>query len=316
MEKCADLLPDYFSFVKGLVDSQDLSLNISREMLQHDRQLKMIAKNIEKKIKSELEKMLNTNREEYNKFFDAFGTQIKYGVYADYGINKDELKDLVLFYSANLEKKITFKEYIETMKESQNEIYYACGETIDKINMLPQVETVKEKGYDILYLTENIDEFVVQALMQYEEKKFMNVSDNTLDLSTEEEKAEMKKSNEENKAMFDIMKECIGNDIFGIQFTNKLKSHPVCLTSEGPVSVEMEKVLNAMPTGNTIKAKTILEINANHPITEKLKDLYENDKESLKEYAKVLYAQARLIEGLTIDNPTELSNLICKIMTK
>lgn len=316
MEKCADLLPDHFSFVKGLVDSQDLSLNISREMLQHDRQLKMIAKNIEKKIKSELEKMLSTNRAEYDKFFDAFGTQIKYGVYADYGINKDELKDLVLFYSANNEKKITFKEYIENMKDGQNEIYYACGETIDKINMLPQVETVKEKGYDILYLTENIDEFVVQALMQYENKKFMNVSDNTLDLSSEEEKEQIKKSNEENKAMFDIMKECIGNDIFGIQFTNKLKSHPVCLTSEGPVSVEMEKVLNSMPTGNTIKAKTILEINANHPITNKLKDLYNTDKEALKDYTKVLYAQARLIEGLTIDNPTELSNLICKIMTK
>lgn len=316
MEKCADLLPDHFSFVKGLVDSQDLSLNISREMLQHDRQLKIIAKNIEKKIKSELEKMLSTNRAEYDKFFDAFGTQIKYGVYADYGINKDELKDLVLFYSANNEKKITFKEYIENMKDGQNEIYYACGETIDKINMLPQVETVKEKGYDILYLTENIDEFVVQALMQYENKKFMNVSDNTLDLSSEEEKEQIKKSNEENKAMFDIMKECIGNDIFGIQFTSKLKSHPVCLTSEGPVSVEMEKVLNSMPTGNTIKAKTILEINANHPITNKLKDLYNTDKEALKDYTKVLYAQARLIEGLTIDNPTELSNLICKIMTK
>ena len=281
MEKCADLLPDHYSFVKGLVDSQDLSLNISREMLQHDRQLKMIAKNIEKKIKSELEKLQKDNREEYEKLFTAFGSQ-----------------------------------YVDNMKDGQDTIYYACGETIDKINMLPQVEAVKEKEYDILYLTENIDEFVVQALMEYEGKKFMNVSNNTLDLGTEEEKAKIKKDNDENKGMFDIMKECIGNDIFGIQFTNKLKSHPVCLTSEGPVSVEMEKVLNAMPNANTIKAKTILEINAEHPIVDKLKDLYQNDKEALKDYTKVLYAQARLIEGLSIENPTEISNLMCKIMTK
>ena len=316
MEKCSDLLPDHFSFVKGLVDSQDLSLNISREMLQHDRQLKMIAKNIEKKIKSELEKMLNSSREEYEKLFDAFGSQLKYGVYANYGINKDELKDLIMFHSANKDKKITLKEYVENMKEGQDTIYYACGETIDKINMLPQVEAVKEKEYDILYLTENIDEFVVQALMEYDSKKFMNVSDNTLDLGTTEEKEQIKKDNEANKGMFDIMKECIGNDIFGIQFTNKLKSHPVCLTSEGPVSVEMEKVLSAMPNGGNVKAKTVLEININHPIVEKLKDLYTTDKETLKEYTKVLYAQARLIEGLSVDNPTELSNLICKIMTK
>ena len=316
MDKCSDLLPDYFGFVKGVVDSDDLSLNISREILQQDRQLKLIASNIEKKIKSELESMLKDERDKYEKFFKEFGMQLKLGVYNDYGMHKDELKDLLLFYSSKDEKYITLKEYVSSMKDDEENIYYACGETIDKINMLPQVEKVKDKGYNILYLTEYVDEFAIKSLMEYDGKKFVNVSEENLDLDTEEEKKEIKKINDENKEMLNSMKEIIGSDISDVRFTHRLKNHPVCLVSEGPVSIEMQKVLNAMPTDQSINAKIILEINSSHKIADKLKELYKSDKEKFNEYTKILYSQSRLIEGLSIENPTEISNLICDLLSK
>lgn len=316
MDKCEDLLPDCYGFVRGLVDSPDLSLNISREMLQHDRQLKIIAKNLDKKIKSELLDMLHKNREDYEKFFTTFGTTLKFGVYNDFGLNKDNLKDLLMFHSSTENKLVTLDEYVDRMKEGQDKIYYACGETVDKIELLPQVEAVKEKGYEILYLTENIDEFVVQVLMEHKEKKFINVCANDVDLDTDEEKEALKKENEENKDMFTLMKETIGEGVQEVRFTHRLKNHPVCLTSEGALSVEMEKVINSMPNDQKVKAQTVLEINDSHPIAQKIKDLYVNDKEALKKYTQVLYAQARLIEGLPVENPTQISNLICEIIAK
>ena len=315
MEKCKDLLPDYFSFVKGIVDSPDLSLNISREILQQDRQLKTIAKNIEKKIKSELENMLGKDREQYEKFYKTFGLQLKFGVYNDFGINKDKLKDLLMFYSSTEKKLVTLKEYVMRMKENQNKIYYACGETVDKIDMLPQVEGVKSKEYEILYLTDEIDEFVLQVLMNYEEKEFANVSANNIDLDNKEDKEKLEKLNEESKDMFSFMQEVIP-DVSKVCFTNRLKDHPVCLTTEGAISVEMQKVINALPNNKSIQAKTLLEINENHPIAQKIKKLFENDKEELKKYTKILYAQAKLIEGLDVDNPTEISNIICELISK
>ncbi len=316
MEKCDKLLPDYFSFVKGLVDTPDVSLNISREMLQQDKNVGIIAKNIESKIKKELEEMLKEKREDYEKFFKTFGIQLKFGIYNNYGMNKDSLKDLIMFYSSKEEKLVTLKEYVERMKEGQDKIYYAAGETIDKINLLPQVEAVKDKDFEILYLTEYVDEFALQMLGEYEGKKFVNVSSENLDLETEEEKEELKKNNEASKKMFDVMKDALKNDVKEIRFTKKLKNHPVCLTSDGNVSVEMEKVINAMPTDEKVKAETILEINENHPIVGKLKALYENDKEELSKYTKILYSQARLIEGLPVENPTEICNLICELISK
>lgn len=316
MDKCEDLLPDCYGFVRGLVDSPDLSLNISREMLQHDRQLKIIAKNLDKKIKSELLDMLHKNREDYEKFFTTFGTTLKFGVYNDFGLNKDNLKDLLMFHSSTENKLVTLDEYVDRMKEGQDKIYYACGETVDKIELLPQVEAVKEKGYEILYLTENIDEFVVQVLMEHKEKKFINVCANDVDLDTDEEKEALKKENEKNKDMFTLMKETIGEGVQEVRFTHRLKNHPVCLTSEGALSVEMEKVINSMPNDQKVKAQTALEINDSHPIAQKIKDLYVNDKEALKKYTQVLYAQARLIEGLPVENPTQISNLICEIIAK
>ena len=316
MDKCEELLPDYYSFVKGLVDSPDLSLNISREMLQQDRQLKTLAKSIEKKINNELNKMLNDERDEYIKFFNNFGSQLKFGVYDNFGANKDTLKDLIMFYSSTEKKLVTLREYVARMKEEQKEIYYACGETVDKIDMLPQVEKVKDKGYEILYFTENVDEFVIQTLREYSEKKFTNVCTDSLDLDTEEEKAKLKEENESNKDMLETMKTALGDEVQVVRFTNKLKNHPVCLTSEGAISLEMEKVINAMPTDQNIKAQKVLEINASHPIANKLKELYEKDKELLNEYSKILYSQARLIEGMSVENPTEISNIICDILSK
>ena len=316
MDKCEDLLPDCYAFVRGLVDSPDLSLNISREMLQHDRQLKIIAKNLDKKIKSELLDMLHKNREDYEKFFTTFGTTLKFGVYNDFGLNKDNLKDLLMFHSSTENKLVTLDEYVDRMKEGQDKIYYACGETVDKIELLPQVEAVKEKGYEILYLTENIDEFVVQVLMEHKEKKFINVCANDVDLDTDEEKEALKKENEENKDMFTLMKETIGEGVQEVRFTHRLKNHPVCLTSEGALSVEMEKVIKSRPNDQKVKAQTALEINDSHPIAQKIKELYVNDKEALKKYTQVLYAQARLIEGLPVENPTQISNLICEIIAK
>ena len=315
MDKCSDLLPDYFGFVKGVVDSDDLSLNISREILQQDRQLKLIASNIEKKIKSELESMLKDERDKYEKFFKEFGMQLKLGVYNDYGMHKDELKDLLLFYSSKDEKYITLKEYVSSMKDDEENIYYACGETIDKINMLPQVEKVKDKGYNILYLTEYVDEFALMTLRSYEEKEFKNVCSENANLETEEEKKELEAKNNESKEMFTFMQEAIP-DVKAIKFTNRLKNHPVCLSSEGDISVEMEKTMKNMPFDNGVTANKVLEINENHEIAKKIKDLYANDKEELKNYTKILYAEARLIEGLSIENPTEISNLICEYLAK
>ena len=296
MEKCSDLLPDYFSFVKGLVDSPDLSLNISREMLQQDRQLKTLAKNIEKKINSELTKMLKENRDGYVKLFTNFGSQIKFGVYDKWGANKESLKDLLMFYSSTEKKLVTLSEYVSRMKEDQKDIYYACGETVDKIDMLPQVEKIKDKGYEILYFTENIDEFVINTLSEYSNKKFVNICTDELDIDTQEEKDKLKKENEENKEMLEAMKSALSDDVQVVRFTNRLKNHPVCLTSEGGISLEMEKVINSMPTDQNVKAQKVLEINEDHPIAQKLKKIYAEDKELLKEYTKILYSQARLIE--------------------
>ena len=317
MNKCSELLPEYFGFVKGLVDSPDLSLNISREMLQHDRQLRVIAKNLENKIRTELQNMLKNDREEYEKFFNTFGMQLKYGTYDNYGMNKDKLKDLLMFHSSAEKKLVTLDEYVSRMKEGQDTIYYASGESVDKIDMLPQVEGVKDKGYEILYLAENVDEFIMQTLQEYNGKKFANVCADNIDLETKEEKEELQKVNDENKDMFEVMKEAVGEEVDKVRYTHKLKNHPVCITSEGAISVKMEKVINAMPNNEEkVKAQTILEINENHPIAKKIKELYASNKEELKEYTKVLYAQARLIEGLPIENPTEISNLICNLIAK
>ena len=284
--------------------------------MQHDRQLKVIAKNIENKIRSELQNMLKNEREEYEKFFNIFGMQLKYGTYNNYGMDKDKLKDLLMFYSSTEKKLVTLGEYVSRMKEGQESIYYACGESIDKIDLLPQVDSIKDRGYEILYLSASVDEFVMQILQEYEGKKFANVCADNIDLETAEEKEEIKKANEDDKEMFDFMKEAVGGDVDKVRYTHKLKNHPICLTSEGALSVKMEKVINAMPNEESVKAQTILEINKNHPIVNKWKELYQNDKEGLKEYTKILYAQARLIEGLPIENPTEISNMVCKIISK
>lgn len=316
MDKCEELLPDYFAFVKGLVDSEDISLNISREILQQDYQVKLIAKSIESKIKKELESMLKEDREKYDNFFKNFGMQLKFGIYNDYGMHKEVLKDLIMFYSSSEEKLVTLKEYISRMKKDQEKIFYACGESIDKIGLLPQVEGVKDKGYEVLYLTEYVDEFALQMLMEYEGKQFANICSENINLDSEDEKKELESKNKKGKKMFEEMISAIHEEVAEIKYTNKLKNHPVCLTSKGNVSVEMEKVINSMPTDEKIKAETILEINENHPIVKKLENLYKNDKEKLGKYAKVLYAQARLIEGLPIDNPTEITNLICEVITE
>ncbi len=315
MEKCADLLPDHFSFVKGLVDSEDLSLNISREMLQHDRQLKIIAKNIEKSIKNELTKLLKNKREDYEKFFSVFGLQLKFGIYQSYGATKDILQDLLLFSSSFEGKKVTLEEYVSRMKEDQKYIYYACGESIQKIEMLPQTELVRDKGYEILYCTDNVDEFVLKVLLNYKEKQFKSVSDKDLDLETAEEKEEIKKQSEDSKEMFEFMTKALEGKIKEVRISNRLKTHPVCLSSDGAVSIEMEKVLNAMPQNNEkVSAEKALELNANHPVFETLKNLYGKDNDKLEKYAKLLYSQALLIEGLGLENPTEFSNLVCELM--
>ena len=312
MDKCADLLPDYFSFVKGLVDSADLSLNISREMLQHDHQLKIIAKAIDKKIKNELTKMLKNDREKYEKFFKTFGLQLKYGVYANYGMEKDGLKDLLLFKTSADEKPTTLKEYVGRMAESQNDIYYACGDNEQKIALLPQVEAVKAKGYEVLYFTDEVDEFAVQMLMEYDGKHFVNVCKDDLDLSTDAEKEAMTKKNEDAKGLLDKMKEALDGKVTAVKLTNKLGSHPVCLSAEGYVSLEMEKVLNSMPGANQgVKAQLVLEVNADHPIVEKLKSV---DDDTLKKYTNLLYSSARLIAGLDLENPTEFSDNLAALI--
>lgn len=318
MEKCADLLPDWFSFVKGVVDSEDLSLNISRELLQQDRQLKIIAKNLEKSIKNELAKLLKNDREKYEKFYSVFGLQFKFGIYQSYGAANETLKDLLMFPSSFDGKNVTLKEYVSRMKEDQKEIYYACGETKERIEMLPQLEKIKDKGYEVLYFTQDVDEFAIKVMINYDGKPFKSISDADLDLDTEEEKEEAKKLDEENKDMFTFMQEAIADKVKTVRLSKKLKTHPVCLSSDGSITIEMEKVLNAMPQndGNKVKAEKALEINPNHPIFEKLKDLYANDKDKLKDYTKLLYDQALLIEGMSIDNPVEFANLVCELMTK
>ncbi len=315
MEKCSDLLPDYFSFVKGVVDTEDLSLNISREMLQKSKSLNLIAKNIESKIRKELEMMLKEDRETYESFFQTFGMQLKYGVYDNYGMNKDKLQDLIMFYSSKREKLITLKEYVEKMKEEQDKIYYAAGTSVEKIDTLPQVEQIKEKDYDILYLTDYIDEFVLSAIYEYDNKTFVNIEKDDLDLETEEEKENTKKINEENTDLLKEMQEVIP-EVKEVRFTNKLKTHPVCLTSVGDISIEMQKVFEAMPNTPNMKAETILEINEKHPIANKLKELYQTDKDTFNKYTKILYSEAKMVAGLPIDNPTEISNLICDVIAK
>ena len=314
MDKCSDLLPDYFSFVKGIVDSEDISLNISRETMQSDKQIKVIARSLETKIKKELVDMLKNERDNYIKFYEAFGEQLKYGIYSSYGMNKEVLQDLLLFYSSRKEKLITLDEYLEDM--SDDTIYYASGETIDKIKMLPNVINALNSNKNVLFLTNYLDEFVIKVLGTYKDKKFMNVLSSEFDLSTEEEKENLKKVNEDNKSMLDKMTSILNNQVKNVRFTNKLKDHAVCLTSEGDVSLEMEKVLNAMPNGESVKANKILEINENSKIADKLKELYASNSEELEKYTKILYNQARLIEGLSVENPTELTSLICEIMAK
>ena len=315
MEKCPDLVPDYLSFIKGVVDSSDLPLNISRETIQQNRILATISKNIETKVLKELEDMQKNAREDYIKFYNAFGMQLKYGVYNDYGMNKDKLKDLLMFHSSKDKQFVTLKEYTERMEKEQKNIYYACGETVDKVDLIPQVEAVKNKGYEVLYCTDYVDEFAIKMLNKYADKEFKNVCTDSLELDSEEEIEKLKKKNEKSKDMFNIMKEAIP-EIKDIRFTNKLSNHPVCLSSAGEISVEMEKALNSMPIDNKISAEKVLEINEKHKIAKKLNELYKEDKKTLKKYAKVLYAQARLIEGLSIENPTEISNLMTEIMSK
>ena len=318
MDKCPDLLPDYYSFVKGLVDSEDIALNISRETMQQDHQVQLIAKNIENKIHKELLDMLKEDRENYEKFYEAFGMQFKHGIYSSYGMNKDKLEDLLLFYSSKDDKYTTLSEYVERMKEDQKEIYYASGESIENIKMLPQVDMILDKGYEVLYLTEYLDEFVIKILNTFKEKTFKNVTDKSLDMNTEKEKKEIEKINTDYKDMLTIMTESLKDKVKEINFTNNLKNHPVCLTSSGELSLEMEKIINSMPASEEkVKAETILEINDNHEISKKLKDLYESkNTEELEKYTKILYNQARLLSGLPVDNPSELTDLVCDMLSK
>ncbi|NLA86820.1 MAG: molecular chaperone HtpG [Clostridiales bacterium] len=316
MEHCADLLPEHFRFVRGVVDSQDLSLNISREMLQHDRQLKVIATNIEKKIKAELKKLMENDFDKYVAFFKSFGLQLKYGILNGYGINKDLLMDLILFYSAKGEKLITLADYVKDMAEDQKYIYYASGESTSKLDKLPQAEMVREKGYDILYLTEDVDEFVVRSLMKYEDKDFRSVNDDELGLETEEEKKETEKLETENKEVLDFVKESLGGKIAAVKLSNKLKSHPVCLTTQGGVSLEMERYFASLQGGpaETIKAERVLELNADHPVFKALKDTFATDKEKVKKYAELLHGQSQLIAGVSLDDPARFAELISELM--
>ena len=313
MDKCSELLPDYFSFVRGVIDTEDIPLNISRETLQDDKNIKLIAKSIESKVKNELLDLLKNNRDKYLEFYKAFGIQLKFGIYNDYGMHKDKLEDLIMFYSSGDKKLITLDEYVNKLKEEDKNIYYCAGETVDKIDMLPQVEGIKDK-HEVLYLTDYVDEFAIMAIHEYKGKTFVNVSNESTDLSTDEEKEKINKENTDNKDMLEEMKKVLEGNVEEVKLTNKLKSHPVCLTTTGEVSTSMEKVINAMPTDEKIKANEVLEINASHKIVDKLKDLYKNDKVEFTKYTKVIYYEARLIEGLPIDNPTELSNLMCDIM--
>ncbi len=315
MDKCSDLLPDYFSFVKGIVDSADLSLNISREILQQDYQLKIIAKAIDKKIKNELKKMLSNDRDKYEKFFETFGVQLKWGLYANYGADKDSLKDFILFKSSKDDKYVTLKEYVESMAEGQDTIYYACGESAEKIALLPQTEAVKAKGYDVLCFTDDVDEFAIQMLMEYDGRKFANICKDELNLNSEEEKKALDEKNEASKDMLEEMKSYLDGEVSSVKFTNSIGNHAVCLSAEGYVSLEMAKVLSQMPGGNQgMKAQLVLEINSEHKLAEKLFELFANDRDKLKAYTKILYNQARLISGLQVENPTEFADMVTDLM--
>ena len=314
MNKCSDLLPDYFGFVKGIVDSEDLSLNISREILQHDRQLRFIAKNIKNKIKSELEKMLRNERENYEKFYKAFGRTLKFGVYDNFGAEKEVLQDLLMFYSSKEKKMVTLDEYVTRMGEDQKYIYYAVGESIDRIEKMPQTELLLDKGYEILYFTDDIDEFAIKMLMKYKEKEFKSVSSSDLGIENNDDENKIEENNEENKSLFDAMKEVLNDKISSVKVSNKLKNHPVCLSNEGDLSIEMEKLLNSMPNNQGVKAEKVLEINTHHEVFTSLKNAYENDKDKFNLYTNLLYNQALLIEGLSISDPVEFTNNICKLM--
>ncbi|MCZ0701967.1 molecular chaperone HtpG [Natronobacillus azotifigens] len=313
MNKCADLLPDYFSFVKGLVDSEDLSLNISREMLQHDRQLKLIEKNLVKKIKTELVKLLRSEREQYEKFYDAFGRQLKYGVYSDFGQNKETLQDLLLFYSSKEEKLVTLKEYVERMPEDQSYIYYATGESNARIERLPQTEVVLDKGYEILYFTDDVDEFAIKMLAEYEGKSFKSVSSGDLGFDAEDSEEESK-TTDQDQALFDEMKEILKDKVTDVRASKRLKTHPVCLSNEGEISIEMEKVLSMMPDNQNVQADKILEINVNHEIFQTMKQAHETDKDKVATYTNILYNQALLIEGLTVEDPISFTNDVWKVL--
>jgi molecular chaperone HtpG len=314
MNKCADLLPDYFSFVKGMVDSEDLSLNISREMLQHDRQLRQIAKNIESKIKSQLQSMLKDERDKYEQFYKSFGRQLKFGVYSDFGAHKDVLQDLLMFYSSKEKKLITLDEYVSKMPADQKYIYYATGESYERIEKLPQTELVADKGYEILYFTEDVDEFAIKVLMKYKDKEFRSVSSSDLGIEAEDGQSGGEAENDESKELFEYMKNRLSGKVVGVRASKRLKSHAVCLSAEGEVSIEMEKILNAMPNNPNVKADKVLEINVNHPVYGALKEAYRNDKEKLNLYTSLLYNQALLIEGLPLQDPVEFTNDICKMM--
>jgi molecular chaperone HtpG len=314
MNKCADLLPDYFSFVKGLVDSEDLSLNISREILQHDRQLKLIAKNIKNKIKNELENILKSERDKYEEFYKAFGRQLKYGIYSEYGSNKEVLQDLLMFYSSKEEKLITLEEYVSRMPEEQKYIYYASGESNERIAKLPQTELVSDKGYEILYFTDDIDEFAIKMLMTYKDKEFKSVSSGDLGIETEEKADSSDSEEKDNKELFEYMKKVLAGKVKDVTASKRLKNHPVCFSNVGELSIEMEKILNSMPNSQDIKADKVLEINTGHEVFKSLKEAYEKDKEKLDLYTNLLYSQALLIEGLPINDPVEFTNNICKVM--
>ena len=314
MNKCSDLIPDYFGFVKGIVDSEDLSLNISREILQHDRQLRFIAKNIKNKIKSELEKILRNERENYEKFYKAFGRTLKFGVYDNFGAEKEVLQDLLMFYSSKEKKMVTLDEYVTRMTEDQKYIYYAVGESIDRIEKMPQTELLLDKGYEILYFTDDIDEFAIKMLMQYKEKEFKSVSSSDLGIENNDEENNIEETNEENKSLFNAMKDILNDKISAVKVSKKLKNHPVCLSNEGDLSIEMEKLLNSMPNNQGVKAEKVLEINTNHEVFTSLKNAYENDKDKFNLYTNLLYNQALLIEGLSISDPVEFTNNICKLM--
>lgn len=314
MNKCGDLLPDYFGFVKGIVDSEDLSLNISREILQHDRQLKLIAKNIKTKIKSELENLLKNDREKYEKFYESFGRQLKYGIYSEYGSNKDILQDLLMFYSSKEKKMVTLDEYISRMQENQKYIYYAAGESKERIEKLPQTEMLLDQGYEILYFTDDVDEFAIKMIMTYKDKEFKSVSSGDLGIEEEANDNSSTPEDTDNKELFEHMKNILSDKIKDVRASKRLKNHPVCLANEGELSIEMEKILNSMPNNQNLKADKVLEINVNHDVFKSLKEAYEKDKDKLNLYTNLLYNQALLIEGLNIDDPVEFTNNICKIM--